>query len=98
MPTNPPNRLTRVAPLLALVAVAAVYALRLGDLGFTEPDEARYAAVARDMLATRDFIAAIREGRSTLLTAGQHREVLSTALAAQISAREDRVVRPVEVP
>jgi predicted dehydrogenase len=48
-------------------------------------------------LATRDFIAAIREGRSTLLTATQHREVLSTALAAQISAREDRVVKPAEV-
>ena len=49
------------------------------------------------VLATRDFIEAVREGRSTLLTATQHREVLSTALAAQISAREDRVVRPVEV-
>ena len=42
------------------------------------------------ILATRDFIEAVREGRSSLLTAAQHREVLSTALAAQISAREDR--------
>jgi predicted dehydrogenase len=48
--------------------------------------------------ATRDFIAAVREGRGTLLSAEQHRQVLSTALAAQISAREARVVRPVEVP
>jgi hypothetical protein len=50
------------------------------------------------VLATRDFIAAVREGRGTLLSAAQHREVLSTALAAQLSAREDRVVRPTEVP
>ncbi len=56
MSTNPSNRLTRIAPLVAFLAVAAVYALRLGDLGFTEPDEARYAAIARDMLATRDFV------------------------------------------
>jgi predicted dehydrogenase len=49
------------------------------------------------VLATRDFIAAIREGRGTLLSAAQHREVLSTALAAQISSREARVVRPSEV-
>ncbi|HZW02256.1 MAG TPA: Gfo/Idh/MocA family oxidoreductase, partial [Candidatus Deferrimicrobium sp.] len=49
------------------------------------------------ILATRDFIEAVREGRSSLLSATQHREVLSTALAAQISAREDRVVRPAEV-
>jgi predicted dehydrogenase len=49
------------------------------------------------VLATRDFIEAVREGRSSLLTAEQHREVLSTALAAQISGREDRVVRPADV-
>ena len=49
------------------------------------------------ILATRDFIAAVREGRSSLLTAAEHREVLSTALAAQLSAREDRVVKPAEV-
>ena len=35
---------------------------------------------------------AVREGRSSLLTAEEHRQVLSTALAAQISGREDRVV------
>ena len=50
------------------------------------------------ILATRDFIEAVREGRSSLLTAEEHRQVLSTALAAQISGREDRVVRPVDVP
>jgi len=49
------------------------------------------------VLATRDFIEAVREGRGTLLSAAEHRDVLSTALAAQISAREDRVVRPSEV-
>ncbi len=49
------------------------------------------------VLATRDFIQAVREGRSSLLTAAQHLEVLSTALAAQVSAREERVVRPAEV-
>ena len=49
------------------------------------------------VLATRDFIEAVREGRSSLLTAAQHLEVLSTALAAQVSAREERVVRPAEV-
>ena len=50
------------------------------------------------ILATRDFIEAVREGRSSLLTADEHRQVLSTALAAQICGREDRVVRPVDVP
>jgi predicted dehydrogenase len=50
------------------------------------------------VLATRDFIAAVREGRGTLLSAAQHLEVLSTALAAQASARESRAVRPDEVP
>lgn len=50
------------------------------------------------VLATKDFIEAVREGRSSLLTPAQHLEVLSTALAAQISAREQRVVRPVDVP
>ena len=34
--------------------------------------------------------------RSSLLTANEHREVLSTALAAQISGREDRFVRLLE--
>ena len=49
------------------------------------------------ILATRDFIEAVRDGRSSLLTAEEHRQVLSTALAAQISGREDRVVKPSEV-
>jgi hypothetical protein len=34
---------------------------------------------------------------SSLLTAEEHREVLSTALAAQISGREDRFARLLEV-
>ena len=50
------------------------------------------------VLATRDFIEAVREGRGTLLSAEQHREVMSTALAAQLSAREGRAVRPDQVP
>jgi hypothetical protein len=50
------------------------------------------------ILATRDFIEAVREGRSSQLTADEHRQVLSTALAAQISGREDRTVCPVDVP
>jgi predicted dehydrogenase len=49
------------------------------------------------ILATRDFIGAVRESRGTLLSAAEHREVLSTALAAQLSAREGRAVRPVDV-
>jgi len=49
------------------------------------------------VLATRDFIEAVREGRSSLLTAEEHRQVLSTALAAQLSGREDRAVKPSEV-
>lgn len=49
------------------------------------------------ILSTRDFISAIREGRGTLLSAREHRDVLSTALAAQVSAREQRTVRPSEV-
>ncbi len=48
--------------------------------------------------ATRDFIEAVREGRSSLLTAEEHRQVLSTALAAQISGHEDRVIKPIDVP
>lgn len=49
------------------------------------------------VLATRDFIEAIRLGRGTLLSAEEHRQVLSMALAAQISGREDRVVAPAQV-
>ena len=49
------------------------------------------------VLATRDFIEAIRAGRGTLLSAAEHRDVLSTALAAQASAREGRAVQPSEV-
>jgi predicted dehydrogenase len=46
------------------------------------------------ILATRDFIEAIRDGRGASLSVAEHREVLSTALAAQRSAREGRAVRP----
>jgi predicted dehydrogenase len=49
------------------------------------------------VLSARDFIEAIREGRQSLLTAAEHLEVLSTALAAQVSAREERTIRPSEV-
>jgi hypothetical protein len=50
------------------------------------------------VLATRDFIDAVREGRGSLLSAAEHREVLSTALAAQLSARRGEAVRPADVP
>ena len=60
MPTNPSNRLAPSSPplgaLLLFVAVVAVYAFRLGSLGLTEPDEARYASVARAMLRTHDLL------------------------------------------
>ena len=49
------------------------------------------------ILATRDFIDAIRNGRTSLLSPNDHRDILSTALAAQVSAREGRAVRPDEV-
>ena len=49
------------------------------------------------ILATRDFIDAVRDGRPSLLSPGEHRDILSTALAAQVSAREGRAVRPDEV-
>ena len=43
--------------LFAVFALAAfVFFLNLGTYGLWEPDEARYAEIAREMLATRDFI------------------------------------------
>lgn len=50
------------------------------------------------VFATRDFVNAITDGGSSLLPARTARDILSTALAAQLSAREARVVRPDEVP
>jgi predicted dehydrogenase len=49
------------------------------------------------ILATRDFIDAVRNGRPSLLSPSEHRDILATALAAQVSAREGRAVRPDEV-
>lgn len=49
------------------------------------------------ILATRDFIDAVRNGRTSLLSPTDHRDVLSMALAAQVSARDGRAVRPDEV-
>ncbi len=40
--------------VLALAAV--VFSFHLGSYGLWEPDEARYAEIAREMLATRDFV------------------------------------------
>lgn len=48
--------------------------------------------------ATRDFIEAVRDGRSSLLSAADHRDILGTALAAQLSARQGAAVRPADVP
>ena len=47
--------------------------------------------------ATRDFIRAVHDGGPALLSARDHRDVLSTALAAQQSARIGRPVRPEEI-
>ncbi len=42
---------------LALLALStAIFFFNLGSYGLWEPDEARYAEIAREMLATRDFI------------------------------------------
>ena len=56
MPRIPRSRADWLAPIAVFVATAAVYGCRLGALGLTEPDEARYAAVGRAMLSTRDLV------------------------------------------
>lgn len=49
--------LRRAAPWLALAALAAVMAIAFqGTRGLTEPDEGRYAEVAREMLVSGDYI------------------------------------------
>lgn len=53
------TRSRRWSPLAALtvfLVAAAVMTFRLGELGLIEPDEARYASVARAMVDTGDFI------------------------------------------
>jgi hypothetical protein len=44
------------------------------------------------------LIEAVRGGRSSLLTAEEHRQVFATAVAAMISGREEHVMRRVDVP
>jgi len=46
----------RGALLLASVAIAALYLWGLGDIGFLDPDEGMYAEIAREMLASGDWI------------------------------------------
>jgi 4-amino-4-deoxy-L-arabinose transferase-like glycosyltransferase len=54
-PVTPPG--PAAAAFAAVMALsAAVFFFHLGSYGLWEPDEARYAEIAREMLATRDFI------------------------------------------
>ncbi len=47
----------RAAGLCAITVLAAtIFLFHLGSYGLWEPDEARYAEIAREMLASRDFI------------------------------------------
>jgi len=45
-----------LAAFAVFLAAAAVMMFRLGELGLIEPDEARYASVARAMVDTGDFV------------------------------------------
>ena len=49
---SPNRRLT-----LVLLALAALYLWRLGVAALADPDEGRYAEIAREMLARHDFLA-----------------------------------------
>jgi len=52
-----PPRPGRAASLGAVIALAAtLFLFHLGTYGLWEPDEARYAEIAREMLAAHDFV------------------------------------------
>ncbi len=51
------RRIAAAATFLAVAVLAAtVFFFHLGSYGLWEPDEARYAEISREMLASRDFI------------------------------------------
>jgi 4-amino-4-deoxy-L-arabinose transferase-like glycosyltransferase len=51
-----PRRWPAIEPLALLSLAVAVFFFHLGSYGLWEPDEARYAEIAREMLASRNFI------------------------------------------
>ena len=51
-----PWRTPRIEALALLGFALTVFSFHLGSYGLWEPDEARYAEIAREMLATRNFI------------------------------------------
>lgn len=61
-PHSPPaalaalRRWPAIEPLALLLLAVAVFFFHLGSYGLWEPDEARYAEIAREMLASRNFI------------------------------------------
>ncbi len=57
LPQRTPRRPGPAVGLGAVTALAAtVFFFHLGSYGLWEPDEARYAEIAREMLAARDFV------------------------------------------